>query len=69
MTDKDICRRVAAVKTADAMNDIDGVPASQFAKELSLKWARGEITGDQMKQLLWAHHKALVSPESSKHGS
>ena len=66
MTDKDIRRRVTAVKTADAMNDIEGVPISQYAKELSLKWARGEITGAQMKQLLWAHHKELVSSENSK---
>lgn len=69
MTYKDIRRRVTAVKTADAINAIEGVPVSQYAKELSLKWARGEITGAQMKQRLWAHHKALVSSESSKYGS
>ena len=68
MTDKDIHRRVTAIKTADALNTIEGVPGSQYAKELSLKWARGEITGEQMKQQLWAHHKALVSSENSKQG-
>ena len=66
MTDKDIKRRAAAVKVADAMNAIEGVPVSQYAKELSLKWARGEITGAQMKQLLLSHHKELASQEYNK---
>ena len=69
MTDKDINQRLAAVKAADAMNAIEGAPASQYAKELSLKWARGEITGAQMKQLLLSHHKELTSQENSKQGS
>ena len=66
MTDKDIHRRVTAIKTADALNTIEGVPGSQYAKELSLKWARGEITGAQMKQLLLSHHKELASQEYNK---
>lgn len=69
MTDKDINRRAAAVKTADAMNAIEGVPVSQYAAELSLKWVRGEITGEQMKQLLLSHHKEIASQENSKQGS
>ena len=69
MTDKDINRRLAAVKVADAMNAIEGVPVSQYAKELSLKWERGEITGAQMKQLLLSHHKTLASQEYNKQES
>ena len=29
-------RRIVAVKTADAINAIEGVPVSQYAKQLSL---------------------------------
>ena len=66
MIEKDIRRRVAAIKTADAMNAIEGVPVSHYAKELSLKWARGEITGEQMMHLLLSYHKALASQENNK---
>ena len=69
MTDKDINRRAAAVKMADAMNAIEGVPVSQYAAELSLKWARGEITGEQMRHLLLSYHKALASQENNKQES
>ena len=43
MTAKQLSRRVAAVKTADAINAIEGVPVSDYARTLSLCWARGEI--------------------------
>lgn len=69
MTDKDISLRLASVKTADAINAIEGVPVSQYAKELSLKWARGEITGEQMRHLLLSYHKALASQENNKQES
>lgn len=36
MTAKQISRRVAAVKTADAINMIEGAPVSDYAKMLSL---------------------------------
>ena len=42
-------RRIAAVKTADAINAIEGVPVSRYAQVLSSSWARGEISGAQMK--------------------
>ena len=35
-------RRIAAVKAADAINAIEGVPVSDYAKTLSVCWARGE---------------------------
>lgn len=34
-----INKRVAAVKTADAINAIEGVPVSDYAKLLSYAWA------------------------------
>lgn len=60
MTAKQLNRRVAAVKTADALNAIEGVPVSDYARTLSCCWARGEISGEQMKQALLASHKKLA---------
>ena len=42
-------RRAEAVKLADALNSIEGVPVSDYAKELSQSWVNGEFTGEQMK--------------------
>ena len=50
-------RRVTAVKAADAINAIEGVPVSDYARTLSICWARGELSGSQMKQALLASHK------------
>ena len=50
-------KRLNAIKVADAINKIEGVPVSQYAKDLSEKWARGEITGAQMKAALISVHK------------
>lgn len=50
-------KRLNAIKVADAINKIEGVPVSQYAKDLSEKWARGEITGAQMKSALISVHK------------
>ena len=38
-------KRIAAVKTADAINAIEGAPISSYARSLSASWARGELTG------------------------
>lgn len=57
MTVKQLKHRMAAVKTADAINAIEGVPVSDYARTLSLCWARGEITGEQMKAALLAHRR------------
>lgn len=46
-------KRVAAVKTADAINAIEGVPVSEYARELSYRWARGELGDDDMLSALW----------------
>ena len=53
-------RRTAAVKTADAINAIEGAPVSGFAKQISTQWARGELTGEQAKAALLAYHKRLA---------
>ena len=50
-------KRLNAIKVADAINKIEGVPVSQYAKELSEKWAKGEVTGAQMKAALVSVHK------------
>ena len=36
-------KRTTAIKVADALNSIEGVPVSAFAKELSAKWANDDI--------------------------
>lgn len=60
MTVKQLNRRMTAVKTADAINAIEGVPVSNYARTLSLCWARGEITGEQMKAALLASHRRMA---------
>lgn len=52
-------KRKTAVKLADTLNNIEGVPVSDFARALSEKWAKGEITGQQMKAALIATHKKV----------
>ena len=52
-------KRTAAVMVADTLNNIEGVPVTAFAKELSAKWAKGEITGAQMKAALLAKHRKV----------
>ena len=61
MSEQELERRVAAVKTADAINAIEGVPVSDYARKLSYLWATGEITGEQMKAALLASHKKLAA--------
>ena len=65
MTTKQINRRIAAVKTADAINAIEGIPVSHYAKILSNSWARGEITGEQMKAALLASHRKMAAQVQS----
>ena len=60
MTAQQLNKRVAAVKTADAINAIEGAPISDYAKKLSASWARGELTGEQMKAALFAYHKSIA---------
>ena len=50
-------KRKLAVKVADTLNKIEGVPVSEKAHQISAQWANGEITGEQMKAALLAIHK------------
>ena len=59
MSEHELQRRIAAVKTADAINAIEGAPISDYARELSTR-AKGEITGEQMKAALLASHRKLA---------
>ena len=52
-------RRIAAVKAAVAINAMEGVPVSDYAKTLSVCWAKGEITDQQMKSALLDYHRKL----------
>lgn len=53
-------RRIEAIKLADAINSIEGVPVRAYAKELSMQWAMGNITGEQMKAAMAISHKRLA---------
>ena len=52
-------KRISAIKLADTLNKIEGAPVSDYARQLSEKWAKGEITGQQMKEALIASHKKI----------
>ena len=60
----DFHKRFAALKTADAINAIKGVPVSVDARFLSEKWVRGELTGEQMKQELLDFHRKIAAEEN-----
>lgn len=61
MSASQINRRIAAVKTADAINAIDGAPVSRYAQTLSYAWAKGELTDEQMKEALLDSHRKLAA--------
>lgn len=50
-------KRLNAIRVADALNKIEGVPVSENARMLARKWANGEITGEQMKAALLQVHQ------------
>lgn len=52
-------KRKRAVKIADAINGIEGVPVSDFAKDLSDKWAQGTISDSQMIEMLVNAHRKV----------
>lgn len=52
-----VTRRKAAVKVADTLNRIEGIPVTDKARQLSDKWVQGQITGEEMKAALLAMHK------------
>ena len=50
-------KRLKAVKVADAINNIEGVPISEKAKELSTLWVNGELSSSEMKKILIDAHR------------
>ena len=60
-------KRIAAVKAADAVSAIEGTPISDYARDLSASWARGEITGEEMKDALLTYHRKLAVQERRSH--
>lgn len=57
MTQQTRNRRIAALRTADAINKVEGVAVSRYARSLSEQWVKGEISGAQMRDALIAAHK------------
>jgi len=53
--------RITAVKVADAINAIGGGPVSDYARDLSDRWARGEITGEEMKSALLSYYQKMAT--------
>lgn len=64
MTQKVHQKRIAAIRVADSLNAIEGVPITNYARQLSARWARGEITGQQMKALLSSSHKKMAENQA-----
>ena len=56
-------KRYQAVKLADAINAIEGVPVSQYAIDLSHMWADGNLSGEQMISALLARYKSIYRME------
>lgn len=59
MSNIEIQKRKRAVKIADAISSINGVPISDFAKELSDKWVQGNVSDSQMIETLVNAHKQM----------
>ena len=60
MQSVDLKKRRRAVKIANAVNSIEGVPASESSKLLSDSWSNSEITTEQMKTELLVKYKASI---------
>lgn len=54
-------RRIAAVKAADAINAIEGAPVSDYARNLSIRWAKGEISGEEMQSSLLQYYQKMAA--------
>ena len=57
MSPNKIEKRRKAVKVADAINNIEGVPISEKAKKLSTLWVNGELSSSEMKKILIDAHR------------
>lgn len=61
MSEQERKRRIAAVKTADAINAIEGAPISEYARELSRLWVAGELDDEEMLARLFRSHEKLAA--------
>lgn len=60
MQSVDLKKRRRAVKIVNAVNSIEGVPASESSKLLSDSWSNSEITTEQMKTELLVKYKTSI---------
>ena len=49
-------RRLRAVRITNAVNNVECVAVTETAQQLSIQWARGEISGEAMRSALLAKH-------------
>lgn len=54
-------KRIAAVKAADAINAIGGTPVSNYARNLSIRWVKGEISGEEMQSSLLQYYRRMAA--------
>lgn len=59
-------KRISAIKLADAINAIEGVPVRKYAVDLTFLWAQGKISTEQMEEALLMSHRQIA--ESLKNG-
>ena len=60
MAPQKTAQRKRAMRVADAVNKMEGVPVRSYAIELSNAWREGKITGVQMKEALLKSHMELA---------
>ncbi|WP_418972694.1 hypothetical protein [Allofournierella sp.] len=60
-------KRLRAIRLAGAINSIEGAPVSSAVEDLTALWARGEISGSEMKAKLMLRHRALAKQARAKH--
>lgn len=53
------------MKTADAINAIEGAPISDYVRKLSNSWAKGELTDEQVQDALWLYHQGIAERVNS----
>ena len=57
MSPQDKKKRERAMKIASAVGSIEGVPVSDNAKQLYMKWVNGELNEEQLMQALYQRHR------------
>ena len=60
MAPQKIAQRKRAMRVADAVHKIEGVPVRSYAIELSNAWCEGKITGAQMKEVFRKSHMEMA---------